>query len=96
MSLRYVSEHQSRDLPASMLYSTMSLVTTINSLLAISAGLVADLMVRQLSLPVLAPFLAAIPCLATSLLIMSCLWPENYGSQAPVLSNYAEGEGRSS
>ena len=46
----------------------MSLLTTFNSLLAISAGLVSDLMVRQLDLPVLAPFLAAIPCLALSCL----------------------------
>ena len=74
-----------------MLPSTMSVVTTMNSLLAITAGLVADFMVRDMSLPVLAPFLAAIPCLLASLLIMSCLWSENYGSQAPVLSNYAQG-----
>ena len=71
--------------------STMSLLTTFNSLLAISAGLVSDLMVRQLHLPVLAPFLAAIPCLALSCLIMSSLWTENYGSQAPVLTNYRQG-----
>ena len=69
---------------------TMALLTTFNSLLAISAGLVSDLMVRQLHLPVLAPFLAAVPCLGLSCLVMS-LWTENYGSQAPVLSNYRQG-----
>ena len=69
----------------------MSLLTTFNSLLAISAGLVSDLMVRQLDLPVLAPFLAAIPCLGLSCLLMSWLWSENYGSQAPVLTNYRQG-----
>ena len=71
--------------------STMSLLTSLNSLLAISAGLVSDLLVRQLDLPVLAPFLAAVPCLALSCLIMSSLWPENYGSQEPVLTNYRQG-----
>ena len=71
--------------------STMSLLTTFNSLLAISAGLVSDLLVRQLDLPVLAPFLAAIPCLGLSCLLMSWLWTENYGSQAPVLTNYRQG-----
>ena len=70
--------------------STMALLTTFNSLLAISAGLVSDLMVRQLDLPVLAPFLAAVPCLGLSCLVIS-LWTENYGSQAPVLSNYRQG-----
>ena len=75
----------------SLVSSTMALLTTFNSLLAISAGLVSDLMVRQLELPVLAPFLAAIPCLGLSCLLMSGLWTENYGSQAPVLSNYRQG-----
>ena len=88
---RYVSEHRSRGLEMSLVSSTMALLTTFNSLLAISAGLVSDLMVRQLELPVLAPFLAAIPCLGLSCLLMSGLWTENYGSQAPVLSNYRQG-----
>ena len=86
----YVSEHQSRGLEMSLVSSTMALLTTFNSLLAISAGLVSDLMVRQLDLPVLAPFLAAIPCLGLSCLVMS-FWSENYGSQAPVLTNYRQG-----
>ena len=46
-----------------MLYSTMSLVTTINSLLAISAGLVSNLLSENLQLGPLAPFLLAVPVL---------------------------------
>ena len=86
----YVSEHQSRGLEMSLVSSTMAILTTFNSMLAISAGLVSDLMVRQLDLPVLAPFLAAIPCLGLSCLVMT-FWCENYGSQAPLLSNYRQG-----
>ena len=90
-----MSEHHSRGLEVSLVSRTMALLTTFNSLLAISAGLVSDLMVRQLDLPVLAPFLAAVPCLCLSCLVMS-LWTENYGSQAPVLSNYSQGSMSSS
>ena len=54
-----MSEHHSRGLEGSLVSSTMSLLTSLNSLLAISAGLVSDLLVRQLDLPVLAAFLAA-------------------------------------
>ena len=56
----FVSSHKSLGLPPSHLSSTLALVTTSNSLLAIFAGLLADLLVRGLGLGPLAPFLAAV------------------------------------
>lgn len=88
----YVNEHKSRHIPNSLLSSTMSMVTTCNSALAITAGLLCDLMVRQASLPVLAPFLAAVPCLAAALLVITSHWPENFGNSGhSLLQMYKEG-----
>ena len=71
-----MAEHRARGLPKESLSSTLALVsairlsdtipehlvqvTTCNSLLAIFAGLLSDLLVRGLSLGPLAPFLAAL------------------------------------
>ena len=55
-------------------------------------GLVCDLLVRHLGLPCVAPFLAAVPCLASALIIISLAWPENYGaSSASVADMYTQG-----
>ena len=49
-------------------------------------------MVRQASLPVLAPFLAAVPCLAAALLVITSHWPENFGNSGDsLLQMYKEG-----
>ena len=59
---------------------------------AAAPGLVCDLLVRHLGLPCVAPFLAAVPCLASALLIISLAWPENYGaSSASVADMYTQG-----
>merc|ERR1711971_50772 len=88
----YVAENQARGLPKESLSSTLALVTTCNSLLAIFAGLLSDLLVQGLSLGPLAPFLAALPCLAAGLLMISLGWTENYGSQTgSLVEKYREG-----
>jgi len=88
----FVAEHKARGLPKETLSSTLALVTTCNSLLAIFAGLLSDLLVRGLSLGPLAPFLAAIPCLAAGLFTISLGWTENYGSQTgSLVEKYREG-----
>jgi len=87
----YVSEHKARDISASEIPSTLSLITTANSILAILAGLFSDFLVQGLGLGPLAPFMVAIPCLISGLLLISWNWTENYGSNTPVLVLYKEG-----
>ena len=49
-------------------------------------------MVRQASLPVVAPFLTAVPCLAAALLVITIRWPENLGNTGDSLvTMYTEG-----
>jgi len=87
----YVSEHKSRDLPADSIPSTLAMVTAANSLIAITAGLFSDFLVQGLSLGPLAPFIVAVPCLGVGLVIISCTWTENYGTNTSVLETYKEG-----
>eukprot|EP00090_Calanus_glacialis_P000829 TRINITY_DN10585_c0_g1_i4.p1 TRINITY_DN10585_c0_g1~~TRINITY_DN10585_c0_g1_i4.p1 ORF type:complete len:439 (+),score=69.59 TRINITY_DN10585_c0_g1_i4:40-1356(+) len=87
----YVSEHKSQDLPTADISSTLALITTANSVLAITAGLFSDFLVQGLSLGPLAPFIVAIPCLASGLILISLKWTENYGSKTSVLELYKEG-----
>ena len=55
-------------------------------------GLLCDLLVRQASLPVVAPFLTAVPCLAAALLVITRSWPENFGNSGDsLLTMYREG-----
>ena len=57
-----------------------------------SPGLLCDLLVRQASLPVVAPFLTAVPCLAAALIVITRSWPENYGNSGDsLLTMYREG-----
>jgi len=87
----YVSEHKAQGMPEDTISTTLSLVTTANSVLAITAGLISDILVQGLGLGPLSPFLAAIPCLLLGLLLISVLWTENYGSDRPVMELYREG-----
>jgi len=88
----YVNEHKARKIADKLLPSTMSIVTSSNSALAIAAGLICDLLVRHLSLPVMSPFLFAIPCLIISFIIISIYWTENHGdTQTPILQLYSQG-----
>ena len=86
-----MSEHKSQDLPTADISSTLALITTANSVLAITAGLFSDFLVQGLSLGPLAPFIVAIPCLASGLILISFKWTENYGSKTSVLELYKEG-----
>ena len=55
-------------------------------------GLICDLLVRHLALPIMSPFLFAIPCLVISLIIISLYWTENHGdTQTPILQLYTQG-----
>ena len=55
-------------------------------------GLLCDLLVRQASLPVVAPFLTALPCLGAALLVITAHWPENFGNSSDsLLKMYKEG-----
>ena len=75
-----------------MVSNTMALVTSSNSIMAILAGLVCHLLVSTLSLPVLSPFIAAVPCLLSSLAVISFTWTENYGEgSTSLLATYKQG-----
>lgn len=87
----YVAEHKSQALPEAAISSTLSMITTANSVLAITAGLASDILVQGLSFGPLAPFIVAIPCLAAGLACISITWGENYGSNTSVMMLYKEG-----
>ena len=61
-------------------------------ILYVNAGFLCDLMVRQLGLPTIAPFVAAVPCLLAALVIINMTWTENYGkTSTSLLQLYLQG-----
>ena len=69
-----------------------SLLVTMSQSNTCHPGLLCDLLVRQASLPVVAPFLTALPCLGAALLVITAHWPENFGNSSDsLLKMYKEG-----
>jgi len=60
---------------------TFSKATFFNGLLAIVAGVVADVGADRLQLGPVSPFMFAIPCLLGALFLINVSWEENYGAQ---------------
>ena len=81
----YVFEHtQNIQFPTEWLDVTFSKATFYNSVIAISAGFIANLLSEWLGFGPVAPFLTAIPFLVIAGLLIHLTWPENYGNTGPV------------
>ena len=79
----YLYQHTNMyKLPHDWVSNTFSVVTFYNGLLAIIAGVISNLLVEDLQLGPLAPFMAVLPVLFVSACIMMSKWQENYGDKS--------------
>ncbi|XP_002163438.1 molybdate-anion transporter [Hydra vulgaris] len=77
----YVYEHmQIHKFPYEWLEDTFSKATFFNSIIAISAGIFANLLTEWLDVGAVAPFLLAVPCLCASAILIQLTWSENFGT----------------
>ncbi|KAB7496100.1 Molybdate-anion transporter [Armadillidium nasatum] len=78
----YVYEHtQTHDFPSEWISVTFSKSTFWNGLLAINAGVVANIFAETLHFGPVAPFMLAIPFLIVACFLIVSTWEENYGNQ---------------
>lgn len=76
----YVFEHtQSYQFPTEWLDVTFSKATFYNSVIAISAGFIANLLSEWMQFGPVAPYVFAIPFLITAGLLIQITWSENHG-----------------
>ncbi|KAJ3086218.1 Molybdate-anion transporter [Quaeritorhiza haematococci] len=80
-----VSEHFSRGFKEPLLSDTFSWSTFLNGLVAICAGVFANILVG--SWGHVSPFMAAIGFLVAAGLVVSSTWKENYGNEKPSSSS---------
>ncbi|XP_013774896.2 molybdate-anion transporter-like [Limulus polyphemus] len=79
----YVYEHvQTYDFPTEWISVTFSKATFWNSILAISAGVLADMTSEWLAFGPVSPFVVAIPFLLLSGVLVAQMWNENFGDQS--------------
>ena len=77
----YVYEHtETHDFPSEWISVTLSKATFWNGLLAINAGIFANIFAETLGFGPVAPFMLAIPFLLCSGVIIAKTWSENYGN----------------
>uniref|UniRef100_A0A2P2I4U8 Molybdate-anion transporter n=1 Tax=Hirondellea gigas TaxID=1518452 RepID=A0A2P2I4U8_9CRUS len=77
----YVYEHtETHDFPSEWISVTLSKATFWNGLLAINAGIFANIVAESMEFGPVAPFMLAIPFLLCSGLLIIKTWPENYGN----------------
>ncbi|XP_077978561.1 molybdate-anion transporter-like [Glandiceps talaboti] len=78
----YVHEHtETYDFPTEWLPVTFSKATLWNGILAIMAGIVANLFSGAFKFGPVAPFMLAIPFLVASGILVTIQWKENYGNK---------------
>ncbi|XP_070564730.1 molybdate-anion transporter-like [Ptychodera flava] len=78
----YVHEHiETYDFPTEWLPITFSKATFWNGILAIVAGIVANVFAEAFNFGPVSPFVLAIPFLIVSGILVSMQWKENYGSK---------------
>lgn len=76
----YVSEHtQSYQFPPEWLEVTFAKATFYNSVIAVFAGLIANVLSEWLNFGSVAPYLVAIPFLVLAGIFIQLTWSENYG-----------------
>lgn len=82
METWYVHEHiNNYDFPKEWVPITFSHVAFGSSIVAVAAGVVADIFARWFSLGPPAPFIAAIPVLLSSIAALLLVWTENFGEE---------------
>lgn len=87
-----ISEHKSRKFPDKDIDSTFGLMYTLNGLVAIASGFVAQYAVYLYGGHPVAPFDASALLLIAGSAIIYSTWPENYGDEAvPLLSQFKDG-----
>lgn len=77
-----VSEHMSRGFDPSLIGNTFSLMITLNGIVAIASGFVAEYSVSYFGDHPVAPFGVSCVFLAVGTLLIMMQWPENYGERA--------------
>ena len=71
---------------------TFATTTFANGLLAILAGIIANLLAETLQLGPASPFAVAIPCFGLCFLVVAFTWTENYGNrETKLFQSYKEG-----
>ena len=83
LEMWYVHEHtQSHDFPKEWIQVTFSHISFGSGILAVVAGITADLFARWLHLGPISPFMLAIPLLISVPLAVRMLWGENKGPES--------------
>lgn len=77
-----VSEHMSRGFDPSLIGGTFSLMITLNGIVAILSGFLAESSVAYFGDHPVAPFGVSCVFLALGTLLIAVQWPENYGERA--------------
>ncbi|KAL4225633.1 Molybdate-anion transporter [Mactra antiquata] len=77
----YVHEHiESHDFPKEWIAVTFSRASTWNGILAVTAGLITNVVSEWFGMGPVAPYMLAIPCLVLAGVLVSTHWTENYSS----------------
>ncbi|NXH11357.1 MFSD5 protein, partial [Bucco capensis] len=88
----YVHEHvEHHDFPAEWIAVTFSRAAFWNNLIAVGAGIVAELFAEGLGLGPVAPFMVSIPLLVLSGLFAVQSWEENHGQKRAFSKSCGEG-----
>ncbi|XP_065051319.1 molybdate-anion transporter-like [Rhopilema esculentum] len=87
----YTYEHlQTNEFPPEWIQVTFSKATSVNSIIAIAAGVIANMASDWFSFGPVAPFVLAIPFLILAGFLIKCTWNENYGKKGKILKPCCE------
>jgi len=82
----YTHEHlQTNEFPPEWIQVTFSKASSVNSIIAITAGIIASVLSDFFGFGPVAPFVLAVPFLVLAGIIIKCLWNENYGKSGKIL-----------
>ena len=82
----YTHEHlQTNEFPPEWIQATFSKASSVNSIIAIAAGIIANAVSDWFGFGPVAPFVLAIPFLMLAGVMISCIWNENYGKTRQIL-----------
>ena len=78
----YVFEHtQTHSFPPEWVSATFGKATLYNSIISVTAGILANAFAEWVGFGPVAPFVLAIPCLITAGILIQITWDENYGGK---------------
>lgn len=88
----YIYEHaQNYQFPSEWLDVTFSRATVYNSVIAIAAGFIANMLSEWMKLGPVSPFVLAVPFLVVAGFLIRSTWEENYGKQGNAFNSCLEG-----